>query len=348
METNAGTMFADKLNLKHPLVVAPMAGGPSSVELVAESSISGALGSVGAAYSSPTAIEEFAAKVRQRTERPFAINLFIPHPVPEVSASQIEAAINGTARYRAELGLPTPFLQAPYEENFDGQFEAVLRIRPSAFTFVFGSLPRDHTKAARKRNILLIGTATTPKEAEALEESDVDAIVLQGIEAGGHRGIFDPAGRDEEIKTFDLLSACLGKRHVPLIAAGGIMTAEDVKRALSAGAAAVQMGTAFLVCAQAGTSAPYKAKLLTAIDRKTRTTRVFSGRLARGIENRFMTEMESQPDAVMPFPAQNTFTRDLRSASAATGSGDFLSLWAGTGRGELWQGSAGKLIDNLF
>jgi nitronate monooxygenase len=108
------------------------------------------------------------------------------------------------------------------------------------------------------------------------------------------------------------------------------------------------MGTAFLACQEAGTSAPYKAALLENTARPTQTTRVFSGRLARGIPNRFLREMETQPDVILPFPAQNRFTRDLRTASAAKGSADFLSLWSGTGAGELWQGSAGRLIETLF
>jgi nitronate monooxygenase len=325
-----------------------MAGGPSSVALVAETTIAGALGSVGAAYSSPAAIEEFAAKVRQRTDRPFAINLFVPHPTPKVTAGQIERAIAQTALYRSELGLPTPQFTEPYEEDFDAQFEAVLRIRPAAFSFVFGLLPPEYVRAARKKKIVLIGTATMPEEAAALEDSGADAVVLQGIEAGGHRGIFDADGVDEEIGAIDLLKTSLVKVRVPLIAAGGIMTSSDARSALQAGAQAVQMGTAFLVCEEAGTSAPYKQKLLNDAGRKTKTTRAFSGRLARGIENRFMNEMEARASGILPFPAQNKFTRDMRGASAARGSADFLSLWSGTGQGDLWRGPARELIASLF
>ncbi|WP_349436071.1 nitronate monooxygenase [Pararhizobium sp. A13] len=347
MNRNIESEFSRKLDLKHPLIVAPMAGGPSSVELVAETSIAGALGSIGAAYSQPAAIEEFAAKVRQRTDCPFAVNLFVPHPTPRVTARQIEHAIAQTAPYRSELGLPTPEFTEPYEGDFDAQFDAVLRIRPAAFSFVFGLLPPDYVRAARKEKIVLIGTATTPEEAAALEDSGADAVVLQGIEAGGHRGIFDAGGVDEEINAFDLLKASRVKVRIPLIAAGGIMTSSDVRRALQAGAQAVQMGTAFLVCEEAGTSAPYKQKLLDAAGRTTKTTRVFSGRLARGIENRFMHEMETRASAILPFPAQNKFTRDMRGASAAKGSADFLSLWSGTGQGDLWRGPARELIARL-
>ncbi|WP_043626669.1 nitronate monooxygenase family protein [Ensifer sp. ZNC0028] len=334
-----------KLGLRHPLIVAPMAGGPSSPALVAASSAAGALGSIGAAYSSPAAIAEFAQTVRARTDRPFAINLFIQRPQPKVDAAALERAVRATAGYRAELGLPTPEFAAPYEEDFDHQFEAVLRAKPAALSFVFGVLPAEHMRAARDAGMLIIGTATTPEEALALEESGVDAITLQGYEAGGHRGIFDPSAEDSEIGIDDLLARSLKMTKVPLIAAGGIMTGSDIQSVLARGASAVQMGTAFLATAEAGTSAPYRAAL-EGTERKTRTTRAFSGRFARGVENRFMTEVDA--DAVMPFPAQNKFTRDIRAASTAKGSPDFLSLWSGTGKGELWQGSASDLITRLF
>lgn len=337
-----------KLGLKHPLIVAPMAGGPSSVDLVAAASAAGALGAMGGAYSSAAAIETFVNAVRERTDKPFSINLFIPHSIPEVGQEPLARATQATARYRTELELPAPQLAPPYEEDFDSQFEAVLRLKPACFSFVFGLLSSDHVTAAKKAGIPLIGTATTFEEAKALEESGVDAVTLQGFEAGGHRGIFDAHANDPKISLRDLLAQCVGKLGVPLIAAGGIMTAADVRAALQAGAQAVQMGTAFLVSAEAGTSAPYRKKLLATPERTTRTTRAFSGRFARGIENRFMDEMDGKADAILPFPAQNKFTRDMRGASTAKGSPDFLSLWAGTGKGELWQGSTAALIERLF
>lgn len=334
-----------RLGLKHPLIVAAMAGGPSSPELVIASSAAGALGSIGAAYSSPAAITEFVDKVRAGTDRPFAINLFIQHPQPQIDAATVERAVAATAKYRAELDLPAPQFAPPYEEDFDQQFEAVLKAKPAVLSFVFGVLPAEYMRTARESGMLIIGTATTPEEAEALGESGVDAITLQGFEAGGHRGIFDPSAADTELSLRDLLTRTLPKAKVPLIAAGGIMTAVDIRSVLAMGASAVQMGTAFLATAEAGTSAAYRAALQ-GTERATRTTRAFSGRFARGIENRFMNELDAA--AAMPFPAQNKFTRDIRGASAAKGSADFLSLWAGTGKGELWQGSAADLIEKLF
>lgn len=323
-------------------------GWPASVDLVAASSTAGALGSMGAAYSNPAAIGQFADAVRQRTDRPFAINLFIPAPVPQINRDQVDRAIEATSQYRLELGLSTPDLAPPFEEDFDAQFEAVLKAKPAVLSFVFGVLRAERSRAARDAGILLIGAATTFVEAQTLDDSSVDAITLQGFEAGGHRGIFDASARDEEIPLHDLLTQCVGCIRSPLIAAGGIMGAPGVDAALRAGAQGVQLGTAFLACAETGTSKPYRGRLLDPAPRVTRTTRAFSGRLARGIENRFMKEMAAKADVILPFQAQNKFTRDIRNASAARGSADFLSLWAGTGEGELWQGPVAELIERLF
>jgi nitronate monooxygenase len=346
--TSSQSDLPRKLGLKYPLIVAPMAGGPSSVELVAACSAAGALGSMGAAYSNPAAIVQFADAVKQRTDRSFAINLFIPTSVPPIDRDQIDRAIAVTSHYRAELGLSTPDVAPPFEEDFDAQFEAVLKAKPAVLSFVFGLLRDEHSKAAREAGILLIGTATTLAEAQALDDSGVDAIALQGFEAGGHRGIFDSGAPDKEIPLHHLLAQCVGRVRAPLIAAGGIMAAPHVEAALRAGAQAVQLGTAFLACAEAGTSKPYRTRLLDPAGRPTRTTRAFSGRMARGIENRFMNEMSGKADAILPFQAQNKFTRDIRNASAARGSADFLSLWAGTGESDLWQGPAAELIEHLF
>lgn len=339
--------FSRMLELKFPLVVAPMAGGPSSPTLVTAASEAGALGSIGAAYSTPKAIRDFAAQVRARTTKPFAINLFVPTPTPLVKPDELRRALDHTRAFRQAFKLADPTLAPPYEEDFDKQFEAVLEIRPAVLSFVFGTLSRDHLREAQKRGLCVIGTATTPHEALELEASGVDALVLQGVEAGGHRGLFDAHAEDPNLATLELVRETKKRIKIPVLAAGGIMNAQDVKRALAAGAEAVQMGTAFLATREAGTSSPYRQRLL-ASERHTRLTRAFSGRLARGIVNRFMEEMDEAPEAILPFPAQNKFTRDLRQASAQAESPDFLSLWCGTGGGELWTGSARELIERLF
>lgn len=340
------TDFTRKLNLKHPLIVAPMAGGPSSVELVISSCEAGALGSIGAAYSKPKDIQDFVSSVRKQTSKPFAINLFIPHDDPPISDLQMARALQATEKYRKEFGLATPTLQPPYEENFDEQFEMILKLKPAVLSFVFGLLEPEYIEDAHQEGILLFGTATSLDEAMALQDSGIDAITLQGFEAGGHRGIFDPEAADPGVAAMDLLEQCSHKLKIPLIAAGGLMNAQDIQKALSRGASAVQMGTAFLACQEAGTSEPYRRALLG--ERKTKLTRVYSGRLARGIENKFMLEMEEDHGAILPFQAQNQFTRDIRSASVKNNSSEYASLWSGMGPGPLWTGSAKDLIEKLF
>lgn len=334
----------EKLGLKKPLIVAPMAGGPTTPELVIASCKAGALGSWGGAYMTGTDLISVVEKIRLQTRAPLNINLFIPDNTHRFELARIERAIEATARFRNELHLQRPEVKPPFEENFDKQFEAVLKLKPAVFSFVFGLLSGEKIREAREAGILVVGGATTVEEALAQEDSGVDAIVLQGFEAGGHRAILDPEASDPGISCLDLLAECSKRLELPLIAAGGIMNSENIRRALQAGAVAVQMGTAFLACREAGTSAPYRRAL--SAKRNTKLTRAFSGRLARGIENRFMSEV--LPDSILPFPIQNKFTRDIRNASIKAGRSDYLSLWCGTGEGELWQGSAGDLIQSLF
>jgi nitronate monooxygenase len=338
--------FQSLFGLRHPLIVAPMAGGPTTPELVIASSEAGALGSLGAAYLKPEVIEEQVREIRSRTDKPFAINLFVPSKIGALEPAQLDRAIRATERYRRELGLRSAVLAPPFEEDFERQCEAILRIRPAVFSFVFGVLEKEVLADFRRAGIHCMGAATTVAEAEALEEAGVDSVVAQGIEAGGHRSIHDADAQDPLIPAFDLLRAVKAKCRIPVIAAGGLMNAGQIQESLAVGADAVQLGTAFLCVKEAGTSAAYREKLLEKPKRETRTTRVFSGRLARGIVNRFMTELD--PASVLPFPAQNKFTRDLRSASAAAGSPDFLSLWCGTGEGELATCSTAELVERLF
>jgi len=342
------TRLCRSLGIEFPLIVAPMAGGPTTVDLVAAVSEAGGLGSLAGAYRSAESIADDAQKILSRTRKPFAINLFIPTPFSQPSEEEVRQAILKTQKFRDEFHLKAPVLAPPFQDDFDEQFETVLRIKPQVVSFIFGAPSREHIREARKRGIFLIGTATAPEEARALEDAGVDAVVAQGIEAGGHRGIFDPLAEDPGIGTLDLLRNLKGNIHRPLISAGGLMNSRHIEEALRNGAEAVQMGTAFLATKEAGTSTLYRRKLLEGPIRDTKTTRAFSGRLARGMKNRFLREMDACPEAILPFPIQNKFTRDLRNASAAADSADFLSLWAGAGEGELFTGPAGDLIRLLF
>lgn len=338
--------LVQKFDLKLPLFLAPMAGGPTTPELVAAVNDAGGMGFLGIAYMKPAEIEATFLQLRRLSNRPFGVNLFVPSVDPEITATQLQRALSATQKYRSELGLPSPTLQPPYSENFERQFEVVLQQRPDALSFTFGLLPPHVMKECKRMGIFTIGTATTLVEAKAIEDSGADAVVLQGFEGGGHRGIFDMMADDPNISAIELTKICAQKIKIPLICAGGIMDGAGIAKAIHAGAQVAQLGTAFLTCDEAGTSMPYRRALLEG-PRTTRLTRAFSGRLARGIENRFMQEMDVQPEAILPFPAHNVFTRDLRKASAAQDKSDFISLWAGSQVKDLRPMKAAELVKTL-
>jgi nitronate monooxygenase len=212
-----------------------------------------------------------------------------------------------------------------------------------------GILPASAIDALKARDMLVFGTATTVEEAAALERAGVDAVVTQGSEAGGHRGTFAASFEAAMVGTIALVPQIVDAVKVPVIASGGIMDGRGIAAALALGASAVQMGTAFLTCDEAGIPNAYKEAILKAREHETRMTRAFSGRPARGIVNRFMNEVESgaRADTILPFPLQNALTRPLRTAAAKQGRAEFLSLWAGQGLGMARRQPAARLIEQL-
>ena len=305
----------------YSLIQAPMAGGISGARFVAEASRAGALGSVGAGYLSGAAILESARGVRDAGGDAFAINLFIP-PSQTPDAEQVVKAKAALRSCYAAAGVTMPEQFAPLP-SFDEQFEAVLEARPAVFSYTFGRLPRDRMDACRARGIALVGTATSVAEAQALAEDGVDAVVLQGEEAGGHRGSVDPLAPGMALDA--LLAACRQVVSLPLIAAGGLMDGADMARVMRAGAAAAQLGTAFLRCPEADTAAVWKQRLAEAAPGATGVTRAVSGRWARGLANAWMDERA--PKDIAPYPEQHRLTSPLRKGAGA----DWKSLWAGTG-----------------
>jgi nitronate monooxygenase len=193
--------------------------------------------------------------------------------------------------------------------------------------------------------MVVMGTATTVAEAVALERAGVDAVVAQGAEAGGHRGTFVGPAETSLIGTMALVPQVVDAVTVPVVASGGIMDGRGIAAALALGASAVQMGTAFLTCEEAGVPPAYKEALLAADETDTALTRAFSGRMARGVRNRFLTEMADHDP--LPFPIQNALTRPMRAAAAAAGEADYLSLWAGQGVPMARQQSAADLMARL-
>lgn len=336
-----------QLNLKWPLIQAPM-GGLTTPELVATVSNTGALGSLGGAYLAPELLEQTIKSIQQRTTKAFGVNLFAPTPSPKLSPVQITAALNATQDYRNELALAPPVVQAPFDEHFDEQFAVVLNYKPAVFSFTFGLLSKELIKECRQQQIMTLGTATTLEEGMILQEYGVDAVIAQGAEAGGHRGSFSAEQQDSLIGTLVLTRMLVHALTIPVIASGGIMDGAGIAAVLMLGAQAAQLGTAFLLCPETASSAAYRAALSKAQGQDTQLTRAFSGRWARGLKNRFMIEMVQHDLSVLPFPAQNAFTRDIRKKAAELGRAEFLSLWAGQGVGLIRQMHAQDLLHTLY
>jgi nitronate monooxygenase len=311
-----------------PIIQAPMVGA-SGVELAAAVSRAGGLGSLAAGALTPDAIERDAAALHGEG-RPFAVNLFIVEPA-HPTGEALSAAIERLAQWYAALGLPPPDAPNDFAPDFEAQFAALVRAAPPAASFTFDRLPRERVEALQGAGSLVIGTATTVAEARAWAEVGANAICAQGAEAGGHRGHFLAETSASLVGTMALVPTIAAAVDLPVIAAGGIMDGRGLAAALALGAAAAQMGTAFLLAAEATISPPWRSAVEHAPDDPTRLTRAFSGRHARGIENRFMRELRAVEDEVPAYPVQNRLTQPLRAAAARAGEADMLSLWAGQG-----------------
>jgi len=322
------TRVTEALGIEHPIVQAPMAGGPTTPRLVAAVSDAGGLGSLGAAYLSPETLREQVREVLSLTERPFGVNLFVPSPF-EANPERIGYANELLGPYREDLGIEAPEKFSSFEESFEDQFEVVLEEQVPVFSFTFGSLRPELVGRLKENGAAVVGTATTVREGLRLEEDGVDMVVAQGSEAGGHRGTFLGDFKDALIGTMALVPQMVDALSVPVGASGGIMDGRGLAAALVLGAEAVQMGTAFLACEESGAHPEFKRAVLKAAEDETAVTRAFSGRPARGIKNRFLIEVGEYEGELPPFPVQNALTRDIRAAARKQDRPEFMSLWTG-------------------
>lgn len=336
------------LSVQHPLFLGPMAGGPSTPALVAAVSEAGGLGTLGAAYLTPEALREALRDVRARTSRPFGVNLFAPLPVPPLEPARLAAADALLAPYRAELGLG-PRTAAPSPgPSLEAQLQVVLEEKPALFSFTFGRMPEEALRALKAAGIRTAGTATTVAEARQLEADGVDFIVAQGAEAGGHRGTFLARFEDAMVGTLVLVPQVCDAVRVPVVAAGGIMDGRGIVACLALGAAGVQLGTAFLACAESGAPEVHQRLLPQTPAEATGLIRTYSGRPARGIRNRMAEELAPHAEELPGYPWLNALTRDIRSAGAKAGRAEFLSLWAGQGASLARRMPAAELVRELL
>ena len=333
-------------SLEIPIIQAPMLGATTEAIAIAVSR-AGGLGSFAAAGSTPDKLKQGVAAIRAATSRLFQVNAFILPPV-DPPADMVRAAMELLAPWRERFGLPAQSIPNQWQEPFEPQFAAILECAPPAVSFTFGILAREQADALRARGIFLAGTATTVAEAKAWAEIGADAICAQGIEAGGHRGTFLKSAPESAIGTFALVRTIVEAVKLPVIAAGGITDGAGVAAALTLGAAAAQVGTAYLLCDESTVSAPWRRAIETAPDDPTRLTRAISGRYARGIENEFMAALRPVEDTIAPYPVQNALTQELRAAAAKAGSHEVLSLWAGQAVKLARAGAAADITRDLW
>lgn len=349
------------LDLRLPIIQGPMTGADTPA-LAAAVSQAGGLGILGCGMRSPTAMAEAAAEVRRRTARPFGLNLFV-QDTPAPDAATVAGALERLAPLYAEFGLQ-PAVPARWCEDFRAQFEALIEARPHVASFTFGILDAAQVERLHGAGCYVVGTATTVAEAVAWADVGADAVCASGMEAGGHRGTFlaregqgaEGAARQgpsladfaaSMVGAMALVPQCvdaLRPRGVAVIAAGGIMDGRGIAAAQALGAEAVQMGTAFLACDESGIGGAYRQAMDRATATDTRTTRIFSGRPARGIVNTMMRRLQADEASVPAYPVQNAFTGALRRASAEAGNADYLSLWAGQGVGAVRPMPAAALV----
>ena len=329
-----------------PIVQGPMLGA-SGVDLAAAVSRAGGLGSLAAAGLTAPVMRDAIRAIRAATDKPFLVNIFVlesASPDPAVVTSAIERLRPWRERY----GLPPQTTPAKWAESFAEQFDVMLDERPPFVSFTFGILSRAQVEALQARGSRVIGTATTLAEARAWAAVGADAICAQGFEAGGHRGTFLKDVSESLVGTVSLTRSIVASLDIPVIAAGGITDGAGVAAILALGAAAAQIGTAYLLADEALTSAVWRKAISEAGDDPTRLTRAISGRYARGIDNEFMRAMRPVEADIPAYPVQNALTQELRAAATKANSPDVLSLWAGQSVGLARAGKAADITTNLW
>ncbi|WP_083511672.1 NAD(P)H-dependent flavin oxidoreductase [Alicyclobacillus acidiphilus] len=343
------TSVTRMLGIQYPIIQAPMAGGPSTPELVAAVSNEGGLGFLGAGYMSADSIRSGIRRIRELTDKPFGVNLFIPDENIQLDREIINSMkrqLKSLGSFAEEFAGEIDSIQVEHTPgaDFAKQLEVIIEERVPIFSFTFGCPTRETIEELKARGTCVIGTATTVAEAMTLERAGVDAIVAQGYEAGGHRGTFLGFGASSLIGTIALVPQIVDTVHLPVIASGGIMDGRGIAACLALGASAVQMGTAFLASLESGAHPEHKHAILHSRDAETVITTAFSGKPARGIRNDFMTIMEAYEAPIPPYPVQNTLTRPLRNWAARQSNPAFMSLWAGQAFALSREASASDLV----
>ncbi|MFI9543035.1 nitronate monooxygenase [Streptomyces sp. NPDC052016] len=345
----------------YPIVQAPMAGGVSVPRLAAAVSEAGGLGFLAAGYKTADGMYQEIKQLRSLTARPFGVNVFMPQPEsPGASTGSTGAAgaapfdagavdiyahqlAGEAAWYETELGDP----DSGRDDGYDAKLAVLLDNPVPVVSFHFGVPAREVLDALRRAGTLTLVTATTAEEALAVERAGADAVIVQGVEAGGHQGTHRdvPENDGGGIGLLSLIAQVREAVNLPLVAAGGIMRGSQIAAVLAAGASAAQLGTAFLATPESGAAAVHKQALTNPLFVRTELTRAFSGRPARGLVNRFLRE--HGPYAPAAYPEVHHLTSPLRKAAAKAGDAQGMALWAGQGHRMARELPAGQLVEVL-
>ena len=316
-------MFED---LRVPIVVAPMAGGPSTPELVAAAARAGAFGFLAGGYVTVDDLVEQIAKTDELTEEPFGVNLFVPGDKSTADTADYVMRVRAEAeRYGTEPGTPEYT-----DDDYAAKLDEVVKAEIPVVSFTFGLPSAEDVRRLHETDATVVVTVTTPAEARDAADVDADVLCVQGFESGGHRGVFLDdgltAGGGELYGVLSALRLIRAEVDLPLIAAGGLVHGGDVAAVLAAGAVAAQLGTAFLDTKEAGTNPTHRAALADA-SRNTALTRAFTGRPARGLVNRFVVEQSGHAPAA--YPEVHSLTKPVRAAAAKVDDPEAMSMWAG-------------------
>ncbi|TQV83853.1 NAD(P)H-dependent flavin oxidoreductase [Denitrobaculum tricleocarpae] len=340
-----------RLGIDYPIIQGPFGGGISTVGLVSAVSNRGGLGSFGAHIVAPEEIGVLRKEIGAATSAPFALNLWVSDHDPgglHLSQEEFDRYFPIFEPYFEELGLEKPEPPELYHYRFEEQAEALLEARPPVFSFVFGVPSAKVLAECKQRGIVTAGAATTIAEAEALEAAGVDLIVATGFEAGGHRPSFLAPAEESLFGTLALTQIIERRVKVAVIAAGGIVDGRGVHAALTLGAQAAQIGTAFLACDESGTTDAHRALLHGDAILETALSRSFTGRLARVIPNRLYDELLPRAAELPPFPVQGWFVSRIKAAAVAANRSDLITLYSGQIAPNLKHRNVPDLMDALL
>jgi nitronate monooxygenase len=347
---NTQNDFIALLGIANPIVQAPMAG-VSTPRLAAEVSNAGGLGAIGIGASTPAQARTMVQETRSLTARPFNVNVFCHAPAVR-DAPREQAWLGHLAPLFAQVGGEPPAKLDEIYRSFvadDDMLAVLLAERPAVVSFHFGLPTARQLEALRQAGILTMATATNLREAAAIEAAGIDMVVAQGIEAGGHRGMFDPAAVDERLSTSVLVRLIARQAQRPVVAAGGIMDGRGIQSALDLGAAGVQLGTAFILCPESSANAAYRANLKSERAAVTALTAVLSGRPARGIVNRLIAHGEAEGSPPWAdYPVAYDATKQLNALAAKKGVDDFAVHWAGQAAPLAREMPAARLMETLL